>query len=229
MEISREQRERAIAQVQGAVALEIAFIGLANGLLSQLDRLGQATAEQLSAAAGVDPGYVTRWCDAAYAFGYLSESQGRFQLTELGQAFRPDVAGTLMSFAVQSVLSAHMAERAAAFMKTGERPGEKVLEERATILPLFGAMLENGFGPIFEQQILSAIPAFAEVEARQGMAAVRRAPRQLPTAGNAFHPLPNRNAFCGNSPSRSSPRRQPEDVASSIDLQLTIQQHNVPP
>ena len=170
MEIGREQRERAIAQVQGAVALEIAFIGLANGLLSQLDRLGQATAEQLSAAAGVDPGYVTRWCDAAYAFGYLSESQGRFQLTELGQAFRPDVAGTLMSFAVQSVLSAHMAERAAAFMKTGERPGEKVLEERATILPLFGAMLENGFGPIFEQQILSAIPAFAEVEARQGMA-----------------------------------------------------------
>ena len=73
-------------------------------------------------------------------------------------------------------------------MKTGERPGEKVLEERATILPLFGAMLKNGFGPIFEQQILPAIPAFAEVEARQ-----------------------------------------PEDVASSIDLQLTIQQHNVPP
>ena len=104
-----------------------------------------------------------------------------------------------------------------------------MLEERATILPLFGAMLENGFGPIFEQQILPAIPAFAEVEARQGMAAVRRAPRQFPTARNAFHPLPNRNAFCGNSPSRSSPRRQPEDVASSIDLQLTIQQHNVPP
>lgn len=170
MSISKEQRERAMTQAQGAVALEIAFIGIANGLLSLLDRLGKATADQLSAAASVDAGYVTRWCDAAYAFGYLSELEGQFELTELGHAFRPEVPGTLMPFAVQSVLSAHMAERAATYMKTGERPGEKVLAERESILPWFGAMLEGNFGPLFEQQILPQIPAFAEIEARQGVA-----------------------------------------------------------
>ncbi|MHB8345578.1 MAG: class I SAM-dependent methyltransferase [Acidiferrobacterales bacterium] len=170
MSVSQEQRERVMAQAQGAVALEIAFIGVANGLLSQLDRLRQATADQLAFAASVDPGYVTRWCDAAYAFGYLSESEGQFQLTDLGRAFRPEAPGTLMSFAVQSVLSAHMAERAATYMKTGERPGEKVLAERESILPWFGVMLENNFGPMFEKQILPQIPAFAEVDARRGVA-----------------------------------------------------------
>ncbi|MHB8454343.1 MAG: class I SAM-dependent methyltransferase [Acidiferrobacterales bacterium] len=170
MNISQEQRERVIAQAQGAIALEIAYIGVANGLLSQLDRMGQAGAEKLASAAGVDAGYVTRWCDAAFAFGYLSESNGQFRLTDLGQAFRPEVPGTLMPFAVQSVLSAHMAERAATFMKTGERPGEKVLAERESILPLFGPMLEANFGPLFEQQILSQVPAFAEIDARGGVA-----------------------------------------------------------
>ncbi len=52
MSVSQEQRERVMAQAQGAVALEIAFIGVANGLLSQLDRLRQATADQLAIAAG---------------------------------------------------------------------------------------------------------------------------------------------------------------------------------
>ncbi len=170
MSVSQEQRERVMTQAQGAVALEIAFIGIANGLLSQLYRLRQATADQLAAAAGADAGYVARWCDAAYAFGYLSESEGQFQLTESGHAFRPEVPGTLMSFAVQSVLSAHMAERAATYMKTGERPGEKVLAERESILPWFGAMLENNFGTLFEQQILPQISAFAELEARHGVA-----------------------------------------------------------
>ncbi len=170
MSVSPEQRERVMAQAQGAVALEIAFIGVANGLLSQLDRMAHATADQLAAAAGADAGYVTRWCDAAYAFGYLSESEGQFQLTDLGRAFRPDVPGTLMPFAVQSVLSAHMAERAATFMKTGERPGEKVLAERESILPWFGPMLEMSFGALFEQQILPQIRAFAEIDARQGVA-----------------------------------------------------------
>ncbi len=170
MEISKEQRERVMGQAQGAVAIEIAFIGVANGLLLQLERLGQATTDELSIAAGVDAGYVARWCDAAYAFGYLSESQGVFRLTDLGSAFRPDVPGTLMPFAVQSVLSAHMAERAATYMKTGERPGEKVLAERESILPWFGAMLEGSFGPMFEQHILPQIPAFAEIEARRGVA-----------------------------------------------------------
>jgi len=170
MDVSQEQRERVMAQAQGAIALEIAFIGVANGLLSQLEHLGQAAPEKLAAVAGVDVGYVRRWCDAAFAYGYLSESEGQFHLTDLGQAFRPEVPGTLMPFAVQSVLSAHMAERAATFMKTGERPGEKVLEERESILPWFGPMLEANFGTMFEQQILPQVSDFAEVDARGGVA-----------------------------------------------------------
>ncbi|MHB1578493.1 MAG: class I SAM-dependent methyltransferase, partial [Acidithiobacillus ferrooxidans] len=72
--------------------------------------------------------------------------------------------------AVGAVLSAHMAERAAGLMRTGERPGEKVLAERETILPWFGLMLENNFRKTFEEKICPAVPIFAEVDARGGLA-----------------------------------------------------------
>jgi len=73
---------------------------------------------------------------------YVDVRDGRYALTELGRAFLPGEPGTLMPFAVGAVLGAHMAERAAGLMRTGERPGESVLAERATILPWFGPMLE---------------------------------------------------------------------------------------
>jgi SAM-dependent methyltransferase len=106
-------------------------------------------------------GYVHRWCEAAYAFALLDvDDAKRFSLTELGNAFRPSVPGTLMPFAVGTVLGAHMAERATGLMRSGERPGESVLAERETILPLFGPMLEASFGGLFEREILPALDVF---------------------------------------------------------------------
>ena len=122
-------------QAQGALELDIAYIGIVNRLFASMHRLQRADAARLAAASGMDLGYVRRWCDAAYAFGLLEADADLFSLSPSGDAMRPDAADTLMPLAVQSVLSAHMSERAAALMRTGERPGEAVLAERETVQP----------------------------------------------------------------------------------------------
>ena len=164
-------RQQVMQQARGALSLDIAYVGVVNGLFSALNRLGSAGAAALAKAAERDLGYVTRWCDAAYAFGYLEESApGQFSLSAMGDAFRPEAPNTLMPFAVQAVLSAHMAERAAGLMPSGERPGEKVLAERATVLPWFGPMLEHSFGPMLAREILPNVPVYRDVDARGGLA-----------------------------------------------------------
>ena len=161
-------RETIMKDMQGAVRLAIAYVGLSGGLLQAMAGLSRADAAAVAKAARADEGYVVRWCDAAYAFGLLDEEPGGFVLTELGRAFLPDAPGTLMPFAVQEVLTAHIAERAAGLMKTGERPGESVLAERATILPWFGPMLEAQFGPVFEKTIMPAVPVYERTAGRGG-------------------------------------------------------------
>ncbi len=156
-------------QAQGAMALDVAFVGVVNRLFEALAS-GDQTAPALAERAKVDAGYVERWCQAAYAFGYLEAHEGRFGLSEPGRAFLPDAPGSLMPFAVGAVLGAHMAERAAGLMRTGERPGESVLAERETILPWFGPMLESTFGALFEREVLPNVPAFGELDARGGVA-----------------------------------------------------------
>ncbi len=167
-EIDLKSRFR--AQAQGAVSLNVAYVGIVNGLFTVLHRHGGASSEVLARDAGMDHGYVRRWCDAAYAFGYLEEAEGTFRLTETGMAMRPDASDSLMPVAVQSMLSAHMAERAAALMHTGARPGEQAVAECDTILPWFGAMLEGSYAAFFDQTICPAIPVFHEVDARGGLA-----------------------------------------------------------
>ena len=157
-------------QAQGAIGLNIAYIGVVNGLFAALHRLGTASAPALAEAAKLDPGYVRRWCDAAYAFAYLEVDGDKFSLSATGNAMRPEAPDTLMPLAVQAVLSAHMAERAAGLMRTGERPGERVLAERETVLPWFGPMLEANFASLFEGTICPAVPEFAAVDARGGLA-----------------------------------------------------------
>lgn len=161
--------EQVLRQAQGALALQLAFIGVANGLFEALDRDGPLDSARLAAATGMDPAYVARWADAAYAFEHLELDANGWILTETGRAFLPGRPGTLMPFAVQAVLSAHMSERAAGLMRTGERPGEKVLEERENILPWFGPMLEHTFGPLFEREVLPGVPVYREVDARGGV------------------------------------------------------------
>lgn len=161
-------RETIMKDMQGAVRLSVAFVGLSGGLLQAAAHLGPAPSAAIAQAASGDLGYVVRWCDAAYAFGLLDEEAGGFVLTDLGRAFLPDAPGTLMPFAVQEVLTAHVAERAAGLMKTGERPGESILAERATILPWFGPMLEAQFGPIFEKTIMPALSVYKQAAERGG-------------------------------------------------------------
>lgn len=166
-----ELRQTIMQQAQGALLLNIAYIGVVNGLFSQIEARGQASAPSLAEATSMNAGYVMRWLDAAYAFGLVEESApDSFALSDLGRAFLPDQPGSLMPFAVQAVLSAHMSERAAGLMRTGERPGESVLAERETILPWFGPMLEYQFGPLLEREILPNLKAYQEVAARGGLA-----------------------------------------------------------
>ena len=168
--MNQELKQNVMAKVQGALMLNIAYIGVTNGLLSKISEMGSATASELASAANVDEAYTIRWCDSAYAFELLNESDGKFTLTETGNAFRPDVPDTLMPFAVHSVLSTHMADRAAELMASGERPGEVVLGERKMVLPWFGPMLASMFGPFLEQHILPKIPAYQDVDGRKGLA-----------------------------------------------------------
>ncbi|MGC9127936.1 MAG: methyltransferase domain-containing protein, partial [Acidithiobacillus sp.] len=160
-----ELRKRA----QGALSLDIAFIGVVNGLFSALHELGRARVDDLAAKTGMDAGYLQRWCDAAYAFGWLERDGEVFVLSDDGAAMRPEAEDSGMALAIGAVLSAHMAERAAGLMRSGERPGEKVLAERETILPWFGAMLEHNFRRSFEEKVLPAVPVFAEMNERQGL------------------------------------------------------------
>lgn len=162
-------RKTWMAHVQAVQGLQLAFIGLSNNLLQTLDAQGPATPEVLAERARVDAGYVARWCDAAYAFEVLEAEGGVFSLSEMGRACLPDVPGGLMPVAVGSVLGSHMAERAAGLMRSGERPGERVLGERPTILPWFGPMLEAQFAPLFAQHLLPALPVFDAVGVQGGL------------------------------------------------------------
>ncbi len=157
-------------QSQGALSLNIAFIGVVNSLFSTLARIAPASSRILARETSMDPGYVARWCDAAYAFGYLEDDKtGTFRLSPTGEAMCPESPDTLMPLAIGAVLSAHMAERAAECMRTGEQPGEKVLGERKTILPWFGPMLEANFSPLFEEQVLPRVRAFEEINQKGGL------------------------------------------------------------
>ena len=164
-------RQQVMKSAQGAALLHIAFVGVTNHLFDELARLGTASAEGLAEAADRNVGYVMRWCDAAYAFELIDErDEGIFELTELGAAFDTSAPGSLFAFPVQTVLGAHIAERAAGLMKSGERPGEVVLSERETILRFFGPMLEATFAPVFEASVIPAVAIFSEWDARGGLA-----------------------------------------------------------
>jgi len=79
-------RDQAVQQAQGAMALQLAFIGVANGLFQALTE-GPRRLEDLARAAGMDPDYVARWVDAAFAFGYLAEEGEAITLTETGRGY----------------------------------------------------------------------------------------------------------------------------------------------
>jgi len=155
-------------QAGATVSLQIAFIGVSGGLFDALSG-ASTTVDALAAQTGLDSGYLVRWCDAAYAFGYLDEEAGAFVLTERGQAFCSDQPGTLMGFAVHGAIAAHMASTAAGCLKSGERPGEEALYADKNLAPLFGPMLEVSFAGFFAREVLPNIPIYQEVADRAGL------------------------------------------------------------
>ena len=158
------------SMARGAQSLGLAYIGVVNGLFSALRRLETAEAGRLAETSGMDTAYVRRWCDAAYAFGFLEVDGENFSLSEIGRAMDPEAQDTLMPMAAQAMLNMHMAERAAELMRSGARPGEQVMAERVTLLPWFGPMLEASFSKFFEETIGPGVPIFSEVDARGGLA-----------------------------------------------------------
>lgn len=167
--VSKELKQKVIQQTQGALMLQVAFMGVANNLFHTFASHGILTSLQLARYSSMDPAYVKRWCDAAFAFELLDADGDHFQLSELGEAFNPSAEDTLMPFAVNAALSAHMAVRASEFAYSGERPGEQVLIERAPILPWFGPMLEGMFSPVFTNSILPELSVFDEVDKSGGL------------------------------------------------------------
>ncbi len=165
-----ELKKQFRGMARASQVLGIAYIGVVNGLFAALQALGKADAAALAAASAMDSLYVRRWCDAAFAFELLEADGDSFRLSESGAAMIPGAPATLMPAAAQGVLNLHMAERAAELMRTGERPGEQVLAERKTLLPWFGPMLEASFAKLFENVICPAVPLFAEVNERGGLA-----------------------------------------------------------
>ncbi len=162
-------KDRIKQQAQGTTTLNLAFIGIVNGLFEALAKK-EASSEELARETGKDPAYIGRWCDAAYAFGLLEVQNHRFHLSPEGDLMRPSHPQTSMPQVVQSVLGTHMSERIAGLMATGERPGESLLGERETILPWFGPMLEATFGPLFENQICPNVPVFGEMNKKGALA-----------------------------------------------------------
>lgn len=165
------KREELMEAAAGTLPLRVAFIGLVDDLLELLHASGPLDAATLAERAEADVGYVEKWLDAAYATQLVDEhdeSDEQFELTELGEAFLPDAPRTLMPLAVQTVLSARIADRLAGFVRTGDQPGEEMLGEFENIKPWFGRMLEAKFGPYFRQNVLPELEVFGRVNREGG-------------------------------------------------------------
>lgn len=151
-----------------STTLRLAFIGLADGLLEALADEEPVTAPDLAASTDTDPEYVARWLDAAYGFELVQTETDSYGLTELGRSFLPDIPGTLMPLAVQSILSARMADRLSDLLVSGEQPGEEILGDFGNITDWFGPMLEAKFRPYFREHVLPTLDIFREVDAAGG-------------------------------------------------------------
>ena len=169
MPVSSELRSQVMQQAQGMLALQVAFVGVANDLFLALHQHGPVTAAGLASVTGLDAGYLERWCDVAFATGYLEERAEGFALTPQGDAFRSDLPDSLWPIAMGPVMGGHMADRAASCMRSGERPGEGVLSERPLLAEFFGPMLETRFGGMFRRSILDQLPLYEEIDARGGL------------------------------------------------------------
>ncbi|MDD4931987.1 MAG: class I SAM-dependent methyltransferase [Methylacidiphilaceae bacterium] len=156
-----EEREQSWACLVG-------FLGIATGIFEFLRRSGALDPEGISGRMGLDPGYVRGFCEAAFAFGYLEEEDGRFCLAPEAGHRRGTKDGSFLASAVDAVLAPSVALRLLPLFRTGDRPGPGALID-PEILPWFGQFLEEKHLSLFEEQIFPGLPLFAELAQREGL------------------------------------------------------------
>ena len=159
------------AMVQGAQSLTIAYIGVVNGLFAALKQLDAGDAAAIASAAGMDAGYVRRWCLAGFAFGYIEAGGEVFRLSDMGEAMLPDAPDSLMPLAMTMVSSVHMALRSAGTLCVAASALAKRSWPRLKRCSPGRAMLEGTFARFFEETICPGVPVFAEIDKRGGLVA----------------------------------------------------------
>ncbi|MEE8109791.1 MAG: class I SAM-dependent methyltransferase [bacterium] len=161
----RSHGDLAADALEGAMMLGVGYVGLFNGLFEELGANGPRTAPALAEKLGLDPGYTARWCESAYAFGLLDAEGDAFRLSPFAEsALVEDSSDYRGGFFFRSVFaSTIVAEQYARAMKTGERKGYGFMAPFGDFLKRFGAMMENVQKATFLEQILPAVPAYAEV------------------------------------------------------------------
>ncbi|QSR84771.1 trans-aconitate 2-methyltransferase [Methylacidimicrobium sp. B4] len=108
------------------------------------------------------------FCEAGFAFGYLEADGGRFCLApEAGNLGRGGQDSSLAA-AIEAVFAPSVALRLLPLFRTGQRPGPAALIDPG-ILPWFGRFLEEKHAPLFEEEIVPALPLFAELAKREGL------------------------------------------------------------
>ncbi|MEK6815536.1 MAG: class I SAM-dependent methyltransferase [Nitrospirota bacterium] len=153
----------------GTATAGVAFAGIAHGLFGRLADEGPVSAKDLANQAGVDEAYCARWCEVAFAFGFLDREGDGFALSDAGRAAlvpgSPQYAGGAF---VNMMLLGHFSLRFAECLGTGDVPGEGLFAERGIFAPLFGPMLEANFKPLFEKAVLPAVAAYREAGGKGG-------------------------------------------------------------
>ena len=141
----------------GAAAASAAFAGVAHGLFARLAEGGPLTAAELAEKAAVDPGYCARWCEVAFAYGFLERAGDGWALSDAARSFLvPGSARYAGGAFVNLMLLGSFGVRFAECLGTGDVPGEGLFAERPIFAPLFGPMLEGNFRPVFEKGVLQA-------------------------------------------------------------------------
>ena len=168
--MSDELKQKFRAMASGAQNLAVAYIGVVNALFPTLRRLGAAAPEKLAEAANMDAAYVRRWCDAAYAFGYLEAEGEAFRLGESGMAMLADAPDTLMPLAAQA-RAEHPHGRTRRRTDAQRRaPGRKGHGRARNPASLVRPDAGGNFRRLLRKlTICPALPIFSEIDARGGL------------------------------------------------------------
>ncbi len=144
------------------------FLGIATGIFDLLQGSGALGSEEIACRTGLDSGYVRAFCEAGFAFGYLEEDEGRFFLAPRARNPGRGGEGSSLAAAIEAVFAPSVALRLLPLFRTGQRPGPAALIDPG-VLPWFGRFLEEKHAPLFEDEIVPALPLLAELAQGDGL------------------------------------------------------------